>query len=46
MAVNRYTKVKEDWSGENFGNNWTIVKKLSCSKYHKIYEEMTGIIQK
>ena len=42
MAVNKYAKAKEDWSGENFGNNWTIIKKLSCSEYRKIYEEMTG----
>lgn len=42
MAVNKYAKAKEDWSGENFGNNWTIIKKLSCSEYRKIYEEITG----
>lgn len=42
MTVNKYTKAKEDWSGENFGNNWTIIKKLSCAEYRKIYEEATG----
>lgn len=42
MASSTQLKAKEDWSGEIFGNNWTIIKKLSCAEYRKIYEEITG----
>ena len=42
MPQNKAQSAREDWSGENFGNNWTIIKKLSCAEYRKIYAEATG----
>lgn len=33
---------KEDWTGLQFANGWTIQKKLSCAEYRAIYIEQTG----